>query len=746
MDLFASRAQCEAWQAELATAAPARRHELQVQLCWQQRQSDSRACAALAAVLLKELPPEAVAARLRVALAEAEARTLLGDIEPPFEAVAALQAQAEALGDEEAALDALYLRAWLETLRGQIRLQDDWLEEIVARARRLGDSARLDVAEVTLAFSQALRDPMQARLGCGHRFEQGELDVQPAARAWVLEVRGTLVAELDSQYGQASVYRMQASEAALEMGQWRLAINSALNVVDGLANLNDAEAGLPWAERALALARQSGWPLALGRALLVSGETLRRLERLDSADERMREGMAQLRGLERSRLYAIGLQYLGALRLDQGELGQAREVFTELVTAAERLDQADLRVHAHRGLALACAGLGERHAALAEAQLAWQAAQLSGHALRQVDALCVLAELHLQHPDLPAPPDLQAASPALHYLALAWERAERIGGYRMPARLLRDRAEAHAALGEHQQAYQLWCRATQAQRALQQEEAAQRAMAAEVSQQSELERAEAQRQRQLAAEQQRRTEIEQRHGERLQALVQMAHALTAELELPALLNLLQRQLQHWFEPTAVQLLVPEDGAWRGLLAGSGLRAEDAALGRLAAEALAQDAPLHCAAAAVLAGPLRLGERRLGVLLLRMARAPDGQLMSLFQAFCAYLAIALDNARGYQALRDAQHRLVAQEKHAQLGSLVAGVASELEAPAHEGLQLAQALEQRLQPVLAAWTHGRLGQAALRQFLDASIEEAARLQEQLQGSAALVQRFRDLAEGA
>jgi hypothetical protein len=153
MQLFVTRAQSEAWQAELAGATPARRLQLRVQLCWQQRQCDSRACVALAGELLAELPAAAAEARLRVGLAQAEAATLLGLVELPLEPVSALLAQAEQLGDEAAALDALYLLAWLETLRGQLLRHDALLETLVERARRLGDRARLDVAEGTLAFS-----------------------------------------------------------------------------------------------------------------------------------------------------------------------------------------------------------------------------------------------------------------------------------------------------------------------------------------------------------------------------------------------------------------------------------------------------------------------------------------------------------------------------------------------------------------------------------------------------------------
>ncbi|MBI3230274.1 MAG: GAF domain-containing sensor histidine kinase, partial [Burkholderiales bacterium] len=93
------------------------------------------------------------------------------------------------------------------------------------------------------------------------------------------------------------------------------------------------------------------------------------------------------------------------------------------------------------------------------------------------------------------------------------------------------------------------------------------------------------------------------------------------------------------------------------------------------------------------GPLATGKRNLGVMTIQSRQpAAYGEREELiFRNLCSYGAIALDNAYAYKKLQEAQIQLVEQEKLAALGSLVAGVAHELNTPLGNSLVTATGLQ-------------------------------------------------------
>ncbi|WP_229425607.1 GAF domain-containing protein [Massilia sp. Se16.2.3] len=141
-------------------------------------------------------------------------------------------------------------------------------------------------------------------------------------------------------------------------------------------------------------------------------------------------------------------------------------------------------------------------------------------------------------------------------------------------------------------------------------------------------------------------------------------------------------------------------------------------------------------------PVTVGQRVLGVLCVQSFRPAAYQRMHLdmLRTLAAYVGVALDNAQAYRQLKDAQAQLAAQEKLASLGSLVAGVAHELNTPIGNSLLMASTLQEKTCHVKAAFEAATLRRSELAGYIGAAEEASALIVRSLHGAAELVGSFR------
>lgn len=753
-------------EADLAGLTGAEHGAATVRLAWQLRERDTRRALALADSLRQTLTGPDVAAQLaRLKLLEAEARRLFGEFAAGFEAARDALAGFEALGDTLGRADTHWVLAQLHGALGETAMGQSELELAIDGALHAGDATRRLVFEAAMARNTTFGDWRQADARWARHFPLDTTGLHPAAVAAIELYRGSR-AFRTADYAQAVRHQMQGFEAALQSGQLQSAIMAAANNGNAFASLNDYETALDWGQRALDLARPTGWQLRIGGCLMQMGETLRKLGRLELAQALLDEAMPCMAPVRGSRNYAVALCYRVDLALDRTDFAQALSLLDEL----DRADIAsDLRLRTQRGRAHALLSLGQHEQAEAVAQQALDLALQADAPVHQIEALQMLAHVRAARSGLGDAPQDPGRQGVLSCLEQALALARGIAGYQAPIDLLATLAAEYARLGRYEQAYGAECEASAAREKTHSREATDRLMAMELRFLSESAKAEAQHQRQLREAEAARADLLQRNSLTLEKLGVIGQEITAHLESASVFETLNRHVHALLDASSFAIyLLDADGRQLSSVfdveQGLRLPPDHIALDdpdsyaarcvrerREVAVELAADGsdpnqmPGTMPTRSAMFAPLLVDQRVLGVITTQSprARAYTEHEWLIFRTLSAYTAIALDNASAYQRLQDAQGRLVEQEKLAALGSLVAGVAHELNTPIGNGLLMASTLLQKTEAVEQRASAQALRRSDLFGFFG-DVRQASRfLVKGLQDAAELVDSFKQVA---
>lgn len=724
-------------------------------------------------------PREQQGVRLRIELIEAEALCLSGQPAQAETMAQAILQPANDLQDSLLVSDVHWLLGAIAADIGQAtnRTLHRQLGQQCALAG--GDSVRARMAELSLAFYDVVGDPQTWRWNDWKDVDA--LQLPPVVGAWVSNLQGLIAA----QHGYSGSYWVYCFDLAMQTGQKRLAILTANNISDVLIELNDFENALEWNMRSLELARPTGWIAVTGMALLQTGQTMRHLGRLDTAQDLFSEAIQMLAPLPESRIFAIAMMYSGELALIQGKPDVALRYFERSQAHTQHLAQADFQILVWRGYATALLRTGQQQAALELAHRAWDSVRGMSDPKQALDVLEVLAEVY-DHTELTAPIQpgsyvcdgvaarddqdcCQDLPPALVYLQMALELAQQIPGYTIDGTLYDALAEQYARLGQFQQAFEMARQAGIAREKTHTAHATQSAIAAQVRYQTERAHMEGEHARQLALEKAQHLAALEQTRQTLEHLETIGQEMAAQLDLDALYRILDNHLHQLLDihVFAVYLLDPggqnlvrvfsvENGV---TLPVRRLSVDDPHADSVAClrqrQALVRDRPPHSFGPNLVPGtlntlsalhvPLAVGNRVLGVMSVQsLQRHAFGEREQLiFHTLCSYAAIAFDNANAYQQLLMAQTELAEQEKLAALGGLVAGVAHEMNTPLGNCLMVSSSMNQQANRLYAALHEGVLTRSDLHQFLEASQLEIEVLERGLDVANSLISSFQQVA---
>jgi ligand-binding sensor domain-containing protein/signal transduction histidine kinase len=143
-------------------------------------------------------------------------------------------------------------------------------------------------------------------------------------------------------------------------------------------------------------------------------------------------------------------------------------------------------------------------------------------------------------------------------------------------------------------------------------------------------------------------------------------------------------------------------------------------------------------------PVAVGQRVLGALSVQ-SFAPHAYQrvhLDMLRTLAAYVGVALDNAQAYRQLKDVQGQLAAQEKLASLGSLVAGVAHELNTPIGNSLLMASTLHDKTVDLSIALDTAALRRSELLGYIGSAREASELIMRSLHQAADLVNSFRQV----
>ncbi|MFZ3001279.1 MAG: tetratricopeptide repeat protein [Undibacterium umbellatum] len=364
MDLYVTESEVRQLEQRLTGQVTQEQLHEALTLAWHLRQRDSGRALVLCEDISKLLntssrsDTDKALIYLRMQLIRAEEKWLHADLDGAAAIVQAILRHPDVHLDRASLSDAHRMLGFIFSDQGKHVECDIEMAISIDEASKADDMLRKQSTAAALARVAVLRDDKLAKSYFDRHFDSRNTpkDIHPGLAALMNDFLG-LHAGLNGHLEESGAFLNKAFELCLDSGQIRRAILTAANIGYNYSIANDFESALEWLQKALKLAKPTGWSPSIGNCLMQIGDTLRKMGSLDAAEHMLHEALEQLAKLTNSRNYALTISVLADVALDRRDYHLALNLFTQLTMLPGAQEQADLQETAIRGQAKAQAKL-----------------------------------------------------------------------------------------------------------------------------------------------------------------------------------------------------------------------------------------------------------------------------------------------------------------------------------------------------------------------------------------------------
>lgn len=536
------------------------------------------------------------------------------------------------------------------------------------------------------------------------------------------------------------------------------------NICYSLGILNDFETAVDWIDKGMQLSKTIPNCIASSLFYVQAAELFRKTKNYQAAQDCLDKAFIVYQKYHFIRSHAIALRTLGDLQYDQGQYEISLSTYEKFEALCQSSLPPEFSLLALKAKAKNHAKLNQFNIAIGYIEDALSIAQNNHYQVHEISTYIEAAKIV----KLAQQTSFKTEKTPLFFLENAYTNAINLKGFLISSELTRLLSEEYAGNKEFEKAHFFAQQTIEAKDREYDQATMNRTITTQIRMQTDRALQDAQQHKLLVEIETQRTQSLQRQSDILQRLSEIGQEICAQLNLHALFNLVYQHVQALLHTDHFSILILNSN--RTALNMNYGRELGRAIGPM--EIVLATAETDCARCTeslkeiliedsdqeiidqhnqviVLPSqflvPLMIANKLLGVMVIKSheQHAFQESEQQIFRTLCAYTAIAVDNAHAYQQLKNAQDQLIEKEKFAALGSLVAGIAHELNTPIGNSVLIASTIKETCEDLSHYIRQGKIQRSELLQFIQRVDDGSRLIGNGLEIAANLVNSFKQVA---